>query len=81
MKYGIQQGKFLMRVKRVNEIYIKQREKGYSNEFIFKEYIRDQFYISRSTFYNYLAVPYQAELKRMKEEERERKHKTEKNTP
>ena len=57
-----------MRVKRINEIYIEQHKKGYSNEFIFREYIRDQFHVSRSTFYNYLATPYQAELKKIEEE-------------
>jgi len=56
---------YLNRVKGVNEIYLKFSVKGIPNETIFKEYIKKQFNISRSTFYEYLTVPYVVELEKI----------------
>ncbi len=55
---GTKNRHYLERVKCVNEIYIEFHKKGYSNEFIYKNHIEKRFYISRSTFYNYLTIPY-----------------------
>jgi hypothetical protein len=49
---------FLLRVKQVNDIYIEQSHRGVFTENIYRLYIRDRFFISRSTFYSYLSVPY-----------------------
>lgn len=54
---------FLKRVKSVNEIYKQYHKEGVTNEFIYRNYIEDQFCISIATFYNYLAIPYEKLLK------------------
>lgn len=57
---------YLDRVKKVNETYRVFSVKGIPNETIYREYIKGQFNISRSTFYQYLTVPYAAELKKIR---------------
>ncbi len=59
---------YLNRVKEVNEIYLFYHLKGAYNEYIYKNYIQDKFYISRSTFYNYLAVPYKQLIEQAKKQ-------------
>lgn len=56
---------FLERVKAVNEIYLEYHNKGVTNEYIYENYIKTQFYISKTTFYNYLTIPYNALLKQL----------------
>lgn len=56
---------YLLRVKEVNEIYMKHYKRGIFVEHIYRDYIRNQFYISRSTFYSYLSVPYKKELEEL----------------
>ena len=53
---------FLERIKQVNEIYLQHANDGVSNEFIYHHYIREQFHISRTTFYQYLTIPYKTEI-------------------
>ncbi len=57
---------YLNRVKKVNEVYIPLAKKGIPNETIFKKHIQQQFDISRSTFYEYLTIPYETELAKIK---------------
>lgn len=57
----------LERIQQVNEIFIAQQKLGVSNENIYRLYIAHQFGISRSTFYNYLAIPYKAQIKQLNE--------------
>lgn len=57
---------YLNSVKEVNEIYLFYHLKGVCNEYIYKTYIQDKFYISRSTFYNYLAIPYKQLIEQAK---------------
>lgn len=53
----------LQRVKNVIDDYEEYAKKGwYSNEWIYKNVIRDKYYISRSTFYLYLNIDVEAEL-------------------
>lgn len=59
---------YLQRVLRVQEVYLKFKDKGLDNEEIFKRYISPNFFISRSTFYEYLAIPAAKELKGMTNE-------------
>jgi hypothetical protein len=61
----------LQRIRRVNEVYREYSSKGVSNEYIYRYHIRDQFNISRATFYEYLTVPYNAEIKKIEESEKE----------
>ena len=63
----------LNRIKEVCEIYLREAKRGVNNEFIYDNYIRDRFHISRSTFYEYLAVPYEKELKELDRKEAEEK--------
>ena len=53
---------YLGRIKEINEIYSPFSMKGISNETIYREHIKKQFKISRSTFYKYLKTPYDIEL-------------------
>lgn len=63
----------LNRIKAVNEIYLREAKRGVNNEFIYDNYIRDVYHISRSTFYEYLAVPYERQLKELDRKEAEEK--------
>lgn len=60
---------FLQRVREVNEVYLAHAGRGLFNEYIYRNYIRDRFHISRTTFYQYLTIPYEAELKKIAERE------------
>ena len=56
---------YLQKVAAVNETFIKYTAKGLSNEYIYNNYIKSVFFISRTTFYNYLSIPYKKELKQI----------------
>ncbi|MCD7972506.1 MAG: hypothetical protein LUG18_07535 [Candidatus Azobacteroides sp.] len=61
---------------RVQEEYMKYINSGYTTIYIYKNFIYPQFLISKATFYNYLAVPAQRDLKRIekkKDDEEESK--------
>ena len=64
---------FLNRVREVNEVYLEHHKRGVFNEFIYKNYIKSRFHISRSTFYEYLTIPYAAQLKEVERKEAELK--------
>ncbi|MDB4497821.1 hypothetical protein N9251_00605 [Gammaproteobacteria bacterium] len=64
---------YLNRVKKVNEIYVYWHSKGVYNEYIYKHYIRNQFDISRATFYNYLTIPYSSMIKKLCEEKEKKR--------
>lgn len=61
----------LRKVIRVQEIYLRYSDQGCTNEYIFNKLIRPNFFISRSTFYEYLATPASKELKQIEAEERQ----------
>lgn len=56
---------FLQRVREVNEVYLEHNRRGVSNEYIYENYIKHRFHISRSTFYDYLTIPYVDEMRKM----------------
>lgn len=60
---------YLLRVKEVNETYKEYALKGYFNEYIYANFIKDRFHISRTTFYNYLTIPYERQLKQIQKRE------------
>lgn len=60
---------FFERVRRVNEVYDEYARLGYFNEWIYRNKIREQFNISRSTFYVYLLIDWQAGLDGLQREE------------
>lgn len=60
---------FLKRVKKVNEVYLEHAKKGMFHRHIYDNFIKDAFNISRSTFYEYLAIPYKTLIKELDEQE------------
>ena len=63
----------LLRVKEVNELYIEKSKIGLSTEFIYRTFIEPRFHISRSTLYEYLAIPYERQLKEISQREQAEK--------
>jgi hypothetical protein len=55
----------LQRILKVNEVYKALSVQGITNEFIYEHHIREQFNISRTTFYTYLTVAYDFEIKKI----------------
>lgn len=55
----------LLKVKKVNEVYLKFNKMGVSTEFIYLNHIREVFHIGRSTFYTYLTINYKKELREL----------------
>lgn len=62
---------FLLRVKEICEIYKRESEKGIFTEYIYAHFVQQQYHISRSTFYEYLTIPYERELKKIEEREQQ----------
>lgn len=60
---------FLHRVKAVNEIYKENTKRGATNEWIYEHLIKDVYHISRSTFYEYLTIPYASQLREIEKRE------------
>ena len=63
----------LLRVKEVNEMYKEKAKIGLSTEYIYRNFIEPVFHISRSTLYEYLAIPYERQLKEIEAREVEAK--------
>ena len=59
---------FLNRVKEVNELYLEKQRLGIPTSRILSEYIEPRYHISRSTLYEWLAIPYEKELRKLKED-------------
>lgn len=57
----------LLKVKEVCEIYRRESGQGRSNEYIYLHFIKDRYHISRTTFYQFLTIPYERELKKVDE--------------
>ena len=68
-KGGYNRKNFLLRVERVNEVYLEHARRGVFVEHIYRNHIKDQFLISRSTFFTYLSIPYKKELEELEEKE------------
>ena len=60
----------LFRVKDVNELYVEKAKIGLTTEFIYRTFIEPRFHISRSTLYEYLAIPYDRQLKEIYQREK-----------
>ncbi len=63
----------LFRVKEVNELYVEKAKIGLTTEFIYRTFIKPRFHISRSTLYEYLAIPYDRQLKEIYQREKAEK--------
>ena len=57
----------LLRVKEVNEIYVREHARGLSNAYIYRTHIRERFRISERTFYYFLTIPYARQLRELDE--------------
>jgi hypothetical protein len=55
---GYNNRNFLLRVKKINEIYVEHAQRGVPATEIYRRYIGTTFFISRGTFYRYLTIPY-----------------------
>lgn len=62
---------YLLKVKDVMEIYKEYQKKGYSNIWIYRNHIKERFKISVSTFYNYMCIPYERELMKFEDKEKD----------
>jgi hypothetical protein len=47
---------YLYRVLEVQKVVLKYQPRGYTMKRIYEDYIRNQYFIGRTTFYNYLNV-------------------------
>lgn len=63
----------LLRVKEVNETFVEKQKIGLTTEYIYRHFISPLYHISRSTLYDYLAIPYAAQLKEIECKEAEQK--------
>ena len=63
----------LLRVKEVNELYVEKARIGLSTEYIYRTFIEPRFHISRTTLYEYLAIPYDRQLREIAQRERAEK--------
>jgi len=68
-KGGYNRKNFLLRVERVNEVYLEYARRGVFVEHIYRNHIKDQFLISRTTFFAYLSIPYKKELEEIERKE------------
>jgi len=79
MAKGYNNYNLLLRVKEICEIYNVYHKKGETTDYIFRNLIQPRFYISRATFYRYLATPYKNEIAELeakfKQEEQEKRNK------
>ncbi|WP_159517707.1 hypothetical protein [Sunxiuqinia indica] len=55
----------LKRIVKVQEITIREKQRGVSQKWIYENLIRDQFYISLPTYNNYLARNAKRELREL----------------
>lgn len=60
---------FLLRVAAMQREYMAHRNTGRSEMYVYRTWIYPKFWISRSTFYNWLAINPTRELEKLREEE------------
>ena len=60
----------LLKVKIIVDIYLKYKPLGYTNRYIYKNYIFPVYQISEGTFYNYPTIPVNKLLKEYAENNR-----------
>ena len=73
IKMAFSRKNLLLRVKEINELYMEKAKIGLSTEFIFRTFIKPRYHISRSTLYEYLAIPYDRQLREIAQRERAEK--------
>lgn len=60
---------FYTKVQAMQAEYLRHRNSGYSEMYVYRKFIYPRFFISRSTFYNWLAINPARELERLKRTE------------
>ena len=73
IKMAFSRKNLLLRVKEINELYLEKAKIGLSTEFIYRTFIKPRYHISRSTLYEYLAIPYDRQLREIAQRERAEK--------
>lgn len=58
---------FYTKVQAMQAEYMKHRNSGHSEIYVYRKFIYPRFFISRSTFYNWLAINPRKELERLTE--------------
>lgn len=66
MAKGYNRYNLLQKIKDVCEIYCRY-EKNETADYIFRNYIYPKHFISRSTFYRFLATPYKKEIEEIEQ--------------
>lgn len=59
----------LCRVREVNELFVEKQRLGLSTEYIYRTFIEPRYHISRTTLYNWLTIPYAAQLREIERQE------------
>jgi hypothetical protein len=62
----------LKRIIDIQNLTLSEKEKGYSQEFIYQTIIKPQYLISRATFYSYLGTNAKRQLKQLTNEKKEK---------
>lgn len=62
MAQGYNRYNFLLKVQAVCEIYKQYKKEGVTTGFIYNQYIKDVYFVSRTTFFAYLNINYKKEL-------------------
>ncbi|MDR2002130.1 MAG: hypothetical protein LBQ74_03795 [Prevotella sp.] len=73
MAKGYNRYNLLQKIKDVCEIY-RQYEKNETADFIFRNYIYPKHFISRSTFYRFLATPYKKQIEEIEAQRAKEEH-------
>lgn len=59
----------LCRVREVNELFVEKQRLGLSTEYIYRTFVEPRYHISRTTLYNWLTIPYAAQLREIERQE------------
>ena len=59
----------LCRVREVNELFVEKQRLGLSTEYIYRTFVAPRYHISRTTLYNWLTIPYAAQLREIERQE------------
>lgn len=59
----------LEKVCEIQRITLEHTKRGVTQKYVYENYVKDQFFISRSTYYNYLEMPAKRELTLLKQKQ------------
>jgi hypothetical protein len=56
---------FYTKVIEIQDLYLRYKEEGVTNEYIYDRYVRTVYFISKKTFYTYLGINAKNEIKKL----------------